>query len=782
MNLITRQAVAILVSLIILAAPALAQQKRPAPAKAPPKPAAAPAPAPTFETLLPADSYAIYGEVRGAGQLVRSATVTELLEPILKLAAPSKEFKSIVKWLNAHSEQLMNSRLLLATASMNKIVPDTLVAVEFASPEEATKFVTPLNEFLPTILPAPTPSPTPKNDADKAAPSKAPAPSESAAPAPTFHLQRLGSLVVITQKPWTMKQLKPAGSKLLAEDANFRTIRNRFSSEPVFVFIDLKALQRQDDEQSKRAEEERQRVEEQAKQAAAAVKQEEKPAQAPETGELTDEEKAAATAAVIKTIPVPSGSEPAKDAPTPDPIFESVSELGSSFFGGTPDWPDALGVSLSFEGESFDLRALLVSAPGAKSGILPFMPKLIPGPAVAPESPNIFPADTELLLTMSLDLPQVYMAMSKAEPGSLKRNGDMVAVNDAGELERMTKTESPLETIEKRLKININNDLLPLLGSEIAIRLPTTGLAMVGPYPTMISGAESPTPSNAIAVAIAVRDKEALRTLMPKLVDSLGFKGASSLAQTERREDTELVSYANLFSYAFIGNFIVFSSDPAAVRQIVDSYLKHETLSSDIHFKNFTRWQPRQLQGQIYISPSLMESFKTMIQQPGTRMSDQTRAFLTRLSMTSQPITYALSNEGFGPLHEVHIPKNLVSMAVIGISGETNPSPMVQNERMAMGMMYTIAWAEDEYKTAKGHGSYCTLEQLIELGLVPKDGIGNNGYKFEVTVSADKFEVTAVPAEYGKSGTLSLFIDQSRVLRGADRSGASAIASDPAIH
>jgi hypothetical protein len=107
---------------------------------------------------------------------------------------------------------------------------------------------------------------------------------------------------------------------------------------------------------------------------------------------------------------------------------------------------------------------------------------------------------------------------------------------------------------------------------------------------------------------------------------------------------------------------------------------------------------------------------------------------------------------------------------------------MVQNERMAMGLMYTIAWAEDEYKTAKGHGSYCTLDQLMGMGLVPKDGIGNSGYKFDVTITGDKFEVTAVPAEYGKSGTLSLFIDHTRVLRGADRSGASATSSDPAIH
>jgi len=97
-------------------------------------------------------------------------------------------------------------------------------------------------------------------------------------------------------------------------------------------------------------------------------------------------------------------------------------------------------------------------------------------------------------------------------------------------------------------------------------------------------------------------------------------------------------------------------------------------------------------------------------------------------------------------------------------------------------LVYTIAWAEDEYKNAKGHGNYGTLEQLSEAGLLQKDTLGNSGYKFDLTISGDKFEVTAVPAEYGKSGTLSLFIDQTRVLRGADRSGASANASDPAIH
>jgi hypothetical protein len=126
------------------------------------------------------------------------------------------------------------------------------------------------------------------------------------------------------------------------------------------------------------------------------------------------------------------------------------------------------------------------------------------------------------------------------------------------------------------------------------------------------------------------------------------------------------------------------------------------------------------------------------------------------------------------------LPKNLVLMAVAGISGEVNPSPTVQKERTAIGAMYMIASAEQQYMQ-KGNSSYATLEQLISDKLVPKDMIENSGYRFELTVTGDKFEISAAPVEYGKTGKMSYFIDNTFVLRGADRSGASAMASDPPI-
>ena len=774
-----RPTAAILLLLITLTATTTAQQKRQT--KPQPKAAAPQAPAPTFDTLVPADSYIIYGEVRGVGQFIRSSSLNDLLEPVLKLSGPPKEFKTFVKWLNAHAEEVMTSRLLLATWPNKKSLglPDALIAIEFASAEEATKFSVTLNEFLPTVLPPSMPEPSPESSPRLGMIEKPKGPLDliekpKGPPAPNYHLKRFGSLVVLCPKPWTMKQLKPAGSKLLAEDTNFRAAHNRFNAEPVFVYVDTKTIAREEEENKKRWEQERIEAQKKVETEAEANKDKQETEEPPEPEEMTPEERAIVVqdlAELEAVTPVP------KEGEGPPPISFSLFSLLSMFDQGESKWPEGLAFSLSFEGDSFDLRALLVNQTGEKADAIPFMPMLMTGPAYNPEAANIFPADTELMVTMSLDLPQIYAQMSKPrkEEPFIASNGTKVSVKEV-------EVESPFAELEKQLKINIKNDLLPLLGPEIAVRLPMNNMNLIGLpgiSPGTVEMKEQAT-TNGPALAIAIKDREAVRALMPKIIEALGFKGASSLAQTERREDTEIVSFANMFSYAFIGNFLVISGDAATTRYVVDSYLKHETLSADGQFRVSTRWQPKPQQGQLYISPSLMEGYKVWAEKPTTRITDQTRAFLVRASSMAQPITYSLSNDGLGPLHELHIPKNLVLMAVAGISGESNPPKNLQNERMAISVMYTILSVQHHYKATKG--SCGTLEQLIETEMLSKQMIDNSGYRFELTVTGDKFEVSAVPLEYGKSGNLSLFIDSTGVLRGGDRNGAAATASDPPIN
>lgn len=766
MKVITRPTVAALLVFIALTATAFAQQKRQTPAKPQPRPAAAPVPPPTFDTLVPADSYTLYGEVRGVGQLIQSSVINEALEPILKLAGPPKEFRRIVKWLHEHADEVMTSRLLVATWPTNKDVPEAIIAIEFASAEEAAKFATPLNTVLTSVVP-PVTEPSLESQGENT--------KTVTVTKPGYHLQQAGSLIVLTPKPLTLKKLKPAGSKSLTEDVNFRAARNRFNSEPIFVFVNVKLMERQEEERRKQYETQRLEAEKLHREQAAA--EEARKSEEPEPEPPSDNFVVTEQRSGVLVGSVSDGS--AKEAPTPDPVMMALSSIGSSFFEGQSKWPDGIAFGLTFENDSFDLRALFVNEPGKKSDTVPFMPMLIPGPPVIPEAPNILPADTQLFVTMSLDLPQIYTTMSRPRPNSVeyRSRGNYQTVEEVVH-------EPPFAAIEKKLKINLKDDLLPLLGSEIALQLPMTGLGLVG-LPRGPSSGLVISQAGAGAspvVLISLRDKEAVRALMPKIVDALGFKGASSFAQTERKEDTEIVSYLNFFSYAFVGNFLVLSADSATVRSFVDSYLKHETLAGESNFKNFTRWQPRPAHGQVYVSPALMESYKTWAEQT-KQVSEPVRAFLTQLtSAAAQPITYSLSNEGLGPLHELHVPKNLVLMAVAGFSGQANQPPEHRNESMAKGVMYMIAHGQDQYKKGKGTGSYGTLEQLIAADTFPKEMIEESGYKFEVLATGDKFEVFAVPVEYGKSGKMSYFIDQTGVLRGGDHGGASASSSDPPVN
>ena len=676
-----------LVLLISLAVSVTAQQKRQTPAKTqrPPAPAPAPTPPPTLETLLPSDTYRIYGEVRSVGQLIRSNSVNEILEPILKLAGPPKEFRTVIKWLNTNADEVMSSRMIFAGWTAAKDVPDTLVAIEFASPEEANKFQLKLNPFLQKMLPPATPSPTGE-------PNQTETP-----PPPPYHIQQTGSLILITPTPLNLKKLRPAGSKLLSEDVNFRVARNRLNTESVFVFVDVASIEKEEAEQRKKAQEQHEKaIAERAANPQTAEtpkvelvpeRKEPEPTVVPEQPVEVDE--------IVDVVP---SVQPIVEGGTPPPAYLALGMVLGSISGAEAKWPAAAGVALSLEGDSFDVRALLINAPGEKSDPIPFLPVLAPGPSITPEVSNILPADTEMLVMMSLDLPQVYATFSNP-PMFLPTRHGLSPVEQPGEI------SSPLVDLEKQLKIKIKDDLLPLLGSEIAVSLPMTGMDWFQPPkaapPTTLPASPSPSPepspdhseggsdtftitetihdplkdAGSPIIAISLKDKEGMRALLPKLIESIAFKGASSFAQTERREDTELVSYANVVSYAFISNFLVISTDVKATRHVVDSYLKRQTLSGDLHFKNYTRWQPHQLQGQVYVSPSLMESYRTWIQQPTAPVDEQTRAFLTRFSIVAQPVTYSLSNEGFGPLHELHLPKNLVLLLIAATAGSVNPPP-----------------------------------------------------------------------------------------------------------
>jgi len=785
-----RPVAALLLIFLLTLAPATAAQKR-TPRPKPPAPKPTVAPSIAFDNLLSVDSYKIYVEIRNVGQLINSSSFTELLEPVLKLAAPPKEFKTAVKWLTTHADAVTTSRMMVAAWPTGKNIPNVLVAIEFDNAEEAAKFEPQLNEVLQKVLPPePAPTPTPGTSPSPSAnPSPNPQPTPAAvnqtkqAPVvltPQHHVKRSGSLVFVTSSPLTIKNLKPANSKPLNEDQNFRTAYDRFTSETVFAFFNVKAIEQEEKEQREKAVEAQKALESGPD---APAKTPEEPDEPEPPIPVPSPE--AADSLVVTNVP---GHAP---DPPPTELANLLNSFSMVFFGGFGEakWPEAIGLAGNLDAGSLDVRALFVTSQGEKLPAVPFFPLLVSGPSLVPESPSILPADTELIVTMSLDLPKVYADFLKPSPMMVRGTGNVPS--------EQIELESPFSFIEKKLDAKLSDVLLPLLGNEVVFSMPLSPESTATPTPTARTITTSPSsPGNSSSaeftltettvnrtptptIAISLRDKEGMRAFMPKLVDALGFKGASGFAKTEKREDVEIVSYANILSYAFIGNFLVLSPDPKNVNHVVDSYLKHETLSSDINFKNFTRWQPRQLQGQVYVSPALMESYKTLTAGPSVLVSDQMREFLSRLAVVAEPVTYSLSNEGNGPLHQLRVPKNLLLMAVAGMSAETNVSPMTQNERATIGALYMIASSEVTVKKEKG--SYVTFEELISQKHVPKEMLEGHGYKFFVTLAGDGFEAVAVPIEYGTSGKISYFVDQSLVMRAGDHGGGPATISDKPI-
>jgi hypothetical protein len=803
--------ISVAIAIVLLTAPMRAQQPTQPARTTPPRQTEA---EPTFDSLLAVDAYKMYGEVRNVGTLLSNGGAGEIVDPIIKLADPGPQFKSIVSFLKKHSEELGTSRLMFASWPARTDVPVVFVAIEFPTNEDANKFAPKLETFLPTILP-PVPDATPQSSGSPNAPtdkpSPKPTPANTASPQPPaehlpFVISHTGNLVFISDKSFKFEKLHPASSKPLFQDPNFRIARDQFASESIFLFLNVVLEEKtkptasptpfitESEAQIRKAQDTDYSPNETPEEAARSRAGITEPS--PDPNRVTNQQ-------AVLTMPSPS--------PTPTPTKEqqaqriATSQIGSLLDAigyGEPQYPDAVGFALALEGNEYILRAILVDKPDAKKLLIPFVPQLQSGSPIAADAASVLPDDTEVLVSASVDLPHTYEGMRKAAEQKAKADaaphvryerGVPVAQSGAKEPEPDVFTQ-----FEKKAAFNIKDDLLPVLGNEIAIAGSLKGLQSMGglglgmPVPSSPPAATEPgaekegdkndPKSKGIfpVLLIEVRDRDGARRLMPKVLDGLGIGEANLVAQTEKREDTEMVNYAGVFAYAFVGNFLVISDAPT-VRRVIDANLNHQTLSSNTVFRNSRRWESRGTLGHIYISPALMEGYQDQVRKQAANMDAALRDFLLGLDPNSEAITYAVSNDGLGIQHELHLPKNLILTMVAGISSATKNPPPEANEMIAGSMMQFIANSEAQYKEGQGKGSYGSMQQLIDAKLFLPEEFEKYGYNYSITAAGDSFEATATPREYGKTGKRSFFVDKSGVVRGDDHGGAPATVADKPI-
>jgi hypothetical protein len=898
-----RRAAAPLLTSLLAASLVFAQQPRAAqPAAQPKSPARenADGASVTLDTMFGADSYAVYGEMRGVGQYLSSEEFRQMLEPLRLPGSMPSEMNDLIDFLTAHAESMSAARLAFGAMPVADGLPDFVAAVEMPSAEDAQKIEPQIRQFMAgyyaahpkaaagadasragarTVTLGGSPShvgegtranaagrtaarqqqqqPTRQQNGQNAQTVRAgeKVAAESAAP---YVIKRAGAVVALADKQFTFRRLRGAqGSPALSDEPGFAAARARLASDTLFIYVNTARTGRY----SKRQYEEYERRQKQVEAEVEAARKEGRDysgsvhvAGAPSVQMSTTTTRAdnsdpgarvapeAATTnsniAVMSSngnVALPGGSPGEKLTPEQraereamiaemreqraryaeeqqkaeeaererksQPGYEEEqrrqefeNQLGRVIFtGGMAEgaWSESVGVGASLEGDQLVVHALFYSDSDATPARpVPFVPILLSGPPVAPEAASVVPADSDIFISASLDLPQMYDYVASAF-----KILDM-AEDASGSTDRLGLFDRQISSFEQQGKFRIREDLLNSLGNEIAVVLPgeyfdlrrTRGKGK--PKTSSSDGAaqaqEAQVGTNAPVVVISLRDRKTVEGILPRALEAAGVRGVNEGQLFVKRGDADVLAFGGS-SAAFLGNFLVVSFDPRALDWIVDSYNRGETLANSEEFRRASGWQQRQLLGQAYVSNALLADAFGDVRASADDLDDAAlRGYVSRLDPNPGAITYSLQRDGASLFHELHVPKNLLALMSVSPVVAQQTAKMRGNEAKAMSAIQILAMKEAEYK--EGNGRYATLEEMKSkptLMAIGRRGEAFNfymaeGYDIRLDASGDKFEITATPNGYPKQGRRSFYVDQTGVLRGGDTGGKPATSeSDP---
>ncbi|HLL73380.1 MAG TPA: hypothetical protein VK363_18215 [Pyrinomonadaceae bacterium] len=780
-------------------------------------------PAVTIDTMLSADAYGVYAEMRAVGRHANSQEIAQLLAPLGFAGAPD-ELTKLYEFVKSHADSLMTSRLMFAALPARSGLPEVMLAVEMPSVEEARKFVPELRQFIAAnVAPAAPDEPalttvgnaTSSNTSgnrrrgrrrgrraqntmentrgDSARP--------RAAAMPPVQIKRSGSVIAMSDDAFTFKTLRGTNDQgLLFDEPGFQAARTRFATDAIFVYFNTVRMSNSTRQKHEALEKEYRRQEELARAEerkrgnranAMTVKMEQNIADdvitddgntnANVSATLSGNTNANANIATTgeETPPVPPTPEATPSPKTGKELEEErqreqsqrfARTMGSLMFGEGPasnsSWPESIGVGASLEEDALVLRGLFVNLSDDQPlRPIPFLPVLLSGPSIAAEAPSVLPAETDIFVSASLDLSQMYDYLA-----SMMKILDLAASTSGEAGKEGGGFADQLTNFEKTNNFRIKEELLAALGNEIAVGLPGQFLGMFSGRTRAAEDAATPPLSGPIII-ISLNDKEALRKLLPRVLASIGFAGATEQSIIEKRGDVEVLTFSN-GTLAFIDRFLVGAPDAATMRRIADAYNNGQTLANSERFRTSVAWQSRQAVGQVYVSNAMLKSMFEDVTKSVEDIDDVLmRAYLLRLDPEPGSITHLATRESNGLVHEIHVPKNLLSLFTASAIVSERLSTMRSNESTAQWRLRTLHNAQNEYKAIKER--FGTLEELRAAGQIrEEDGLMEvNGYEIKLSVSGDKFEATATPTGYPKLGRRSFYIDQTGTLRGGDTGG-----------
>ncbi|HKG22983.1 MAG TPA: hypothetical protein VKC34_13885, partial [Blastocatellia bacterium] len=162
------------------------------------------------------------------------------------------------------------------------------------------------------------------------------------------------------------------------------------------------------------------------------------------------------------------------------------------------------------------------------------------------------------------------------------------------------------------------------------------------------------------------------------------------------------------------------------------------------------------------------------------KADERTKEFFSRINFPPEPISYAASMEVLGSQHEIRLSKNMVITVIGYLMASENQAAMPRNETSARATMTHINIVQQTHHSE--HGRYATLEELEKLYSLSKSNLEKGGYRFDLVVAGGKYQVTATPKEYDRTGRLSFYSDETGVVRAGDHGGSAASAQDRPVY
>lgn len=317
--------------------------------------------------------------------------------------------------------------------------------------------------------------------------------------------------------------------------------------------------------------------------------------------------------------------------------------------------------------------------------------------------------------------------------------------------------------------------------------------------------ADAAPPSMGMYFLIAVQDKARLQRLLPVALELAGIKVPKDINLIERRDGVESVMFTNNM-VSFVGDYLLLTPDAEAASAVIKAFREGGSLAADNRFTAARSWQTTEKLGEFYVANTLVKALINVSQKSVLAAIGNVPNPYAGIDIDPRAVTYTITADPLGAHHELRIPIDAVRLFSQTSSLAAAHQEVITNDSMAQGALRSIYYAQLQHRykptlTVGGDEGDIRTESesdvktedapfvsLEELSGKSEDGEDNaerfkaKGYRIEMSANGSKFEATATPEVYGKTGRRSFFINEKGNLRGGDLAGRAATASDKRIN